>query len=184
MLVLPGTFLKREALGKKERVMEIVHMVLTVSQLSLRLARVQMGDMNQGSPSLSRLSILCRIWSQCRNSCFFHAVAAKSLQSCPTLCSPKDGSLPDSLVPGILHARTLEWVATSFSSAGKWKVKEKSLSHIWLLATPWTAAHQAPPSMGFSRQEYWSGLPLPSPQDNYFFRSPEEEIIISSWVEE
>ena len=71
-------------------------------------------------------------------------------------------SPPGSPVPGILQARTLEWVAISFSSAWKWKVKVKSLSHVWLFATPWTAAYQAPPSMGFSRQEYWSGLPLPS----------------------
>ena len=91
------------------------------------------------------------------------AAAAKSLQSCPTLCNPIDGSPPGSPVPGILQARTLEWVAISFSYAWKWKVKVKSLSRIWLLATPWTAAYQAPPSMGFSRQEYWSGLPLPSP---------------------
>ena len=91
------------------------------------------------------------------------AAAAKSRQSCPTLCDPVDGSPPGSPVPGILQARTLEWVAISFPSAGKWKVKVKSLSHAWLVATPWTAAHQAPPSMGFSSQEYWSGLPLPSP---------------------
>ena len=89
--------------------------------------------------------------------------AAKSLQSCTTLCDPIDGSPPGSHVPGILQARTLEWVAISFSNAWKWKVKVKSLSRVWLLATPWTAAHQAPPSMGFSRQEYWSGVPLPSP---------------------
>ena len=87
--------------------------------------------------------------------------AAKSLQSCPTLCDPVDGSPPGSPVPGILQARTLEWVAISFSNAWKWKGKVKSLSHVWLLATPWTAAYQAPPSMGFSRQECWSGLPLP-----------------------
>ena len=72
----------------------------------------------------------------------------------------RDSSPPDSPTPGILQARTLEWVAIFFSNAWKWKVKVKSLSHIWLLATPWTAAYQAPPSMGFSRQEYWSGLPL------------------------
>ena len=60
-------------------------------------------------------------------------------------------------------ARTLEWVAISFSNAWKWKVKVKSLSRAWLFATPWTVAHQAPLSMGFSRQEYWSGVPLPSP---------------------
>ena len=90
------------------------------------------------------------------------AAAAKSLQSCPTLCDPIDGNPPGSAVPGILQARTLEWVAISLSNAWKWKVKVKSLSHVWLLSTPWTAAYQAPPSMGFSRQEYWSGVPLPS----------------------
>ena len=95
-------------------------------------------------------------------SVFHHAAAAKSLQSCPTLCDPRDGSPPGSPVPEILQARTLEWVAISFSNAWKWKVKVKSLSRVWLLATPWTAAYQAPPSMGFSRQEYWSGVPLPS----------------------
>ena len=80
------------------------------------------------------------------------AAAAKSLQSCPTLCDPIDGSPPGSPVPGILQARTLEWDAISFSNAWKWKVKVKSLSRVWLLATPWTAAYQAPPSIGFSRQ--------------------------------
>ena len=96
---------------------------------------------------------------------------AKSLQSCPTLCNPTDSSPPGSAVPGILQARTLEWVAMSFSNARKWKVKVKSLSCVWLSATPWTAAHQSPPSMGFSRQEYWSGVPLPSPTwtRNLFF---------------
>ena len=88
---------------------------------------------------------------------------AKSLQSCPTLCNPTDGSPPGSPIPGILQARTLEWVAISFSNAWKWKVKAKSLSRVRLLATPCSAAHQAPPSMRFSRQEYWSGVPLPSP---------------------
>ena len=92
------------------------------------------------------------------------SAAAKSLQSCLTLCDPIDGSPPGSPVPGILQARTLEWVAMSFSNAWKWKVKVKSLSHAWPSATPWTAALQAPPSMGFSRQEYWSGGPLPSLQ--------------------
>ena len=91
------------------------------------------------------------------------AAAAKSLQLCPTLCNPRDGSPPGYPILGILQARTLEWVAISFSNAWKWKVKVKSLSHVWLPATPWTTAHQAPPSMGFSRQEYWSGVPLPSP---------------------
>ena len=95
---------------------------------------------------------------------FSHFIpTAKSLQSCPTLCDPIDSSPPGSPVPGILQARTLEWVAISFSNAWNWKVKVKLLSCVQLLATPWTAAHQAPPSMGFSRQEYWSGVPLPSP---------------------
>ena len=90
------------------------------------------------------------------------AAAARSLQSCPTLCDPIEGSPPGSPVPGILQARTLEWVSISFSNVWKWKVKVKSLSHVRPSATPWTTAFQAPPSMGFSRQEYWSGLPLPS----------------------
>ena len=92
----------------------------------------------------------------------FAAAAAKSLQSCPTLCNPIDGRPSGSPVPGILQARTLEWIAISFSNAWKWKVKVKLLSHVRLLVAPWTAAYQAPPSMGFSRQEYWSGVPLPS----------------------
>ena len=91
------------------------------------------------------------------------AAAAKSLQSCPTLCNPIDGSPPGSPVPGIPQARTLEWVAISFSNAWKWKVKVNLLSRVRPLASPWTAAYQVPPSMGFSRQEYWSGVPLPSP---------------------
>ena len=90
------------------------------------------------------------------------AAAAKSLQSCPTLCDPIDGSPPGSSASGILQARTLEWVAISFSNAWKWKVKGKLLSRVQLLATQWTAAYQAPPPMGFSRQEFWSGVPLPS----------------------
>ena len=98
-------------------------------------------------------------WMDKENAC----VCAKSLQSCPTLCDPIDGSPPGSPVHGILQARTLEWVAISFSNAWKWKVKVKSLSRVRPLATPWTAAHQAPPSMGFPRQEHWSGVPLPSP---------------------
>ena len=91
----------------------------------------------------------------------FAAAAAKSLQSCPTLRDPIDGSPPGSLVPEILQARTLEWVAISFSNAWKWKVKVRSLSHVQLLETPWTVAHQASPSTGFSRQEYWSGTRHP-----------------------
>ena len=91
------------------------------------------------------------------------AAAAKSLQSCPTLCDPIAGSPPGSPVPGILQARTLEWAAISFSNMWKWSVKVKLLSRVRLCATPWTAAYQAPPSMGYSRQECWSGLPSPSP---------------------
>ena len=86
------------------------------------------------------------------------AAAAKSLQSCLTLWDPIDSSPPGSSVPGILQARTLEWVAISFSNAWKWKVKVKSLSRVRPSATQWTAAYQAPLSMGFSRQEYWSGV--------------------------
>ena len=96
-----------------------------------------------------------RIWT---------AAAAKSLQLCPILCDPIDGSPPGSPIPGILQAITLEWAAISFSNAWKWKVKVKLLSRVRLLVTPWTAVHQAPWFMGFSRQEYWSGLPLPSPE--------------------
>ena len=91
------------------------------------------------------------------------AAAAKSLQLCPTLCDPTVGRPPGSAVPGILQARTLEWVAIFFSNAWKWKVKVKLFSRVRHFATPWIAAYQAPPSMGFSRQEYWSALPLPSP---------------------
>ena len=112
------------------------------------------------SDMTERLSMHARQKSLNKNK----VAAAKSLQSCPTLCDPIDGSPPGSRVPGILQARTLEWVAISFSNAWKWKVKMKLLSRVWLLATPWTAAYQAPPSMGFSRQEYWSGVPLPSPK--------------------
>ena len=104
--------------------------------------------------------IIAQTW---KLKCPSAAAAAKSPQSCPTLCDPIDGSPPGSPVPGILQARTLEWEAISFSNAWKWKVKVKLLSRVWLLAAPWTAAFQAPPFMRFSRQEYWSGVPLPSP---------------------
>ena len=109
------------------------------------------------------------------------AAAAKSLQSCPTLCDPIDRSPPGSPVPGILQARTLEWVSISFSNAGKWRVKGKSLSRVQLLATPWTAAYQAPPSMGFSRQEYWSGVPLPSPYWPVIFFSC--SVLVQLWCQ-
>ena len=117
-----------------------------------------------------KIEILISLTSQsccnikCESTCkVLTAATAKSPQSCPTLCDPIDSSPRGSPVPGILRARILEWVAISFSNAWKWKVKVKSLSRAWLLATPWTAAYQAPPSIGFSRQEYWSGVPLPSP---------------------
>ena len=102
--------------------------------------------------------------------------ASKSLQSCPTLCDPMDGSPPGSPVPGILQARSLEWVAISFSNAWKWKVKVKSLSHAGLVAIP---AYQAPPSMGFSSQEYWSGVPLPSLR--YYLNLCNTQLITSLW---
>ena len=102
-----------------------------------------------------------RCWAT--NIYLMHAAAAKLLQSCPTLCDPIDGSPPGSPVHGILQARSLEWVSVSFSNAWKWKGKVRSISCVRLFAIPWTAAHQAPPSMGFSRQEHWSGVPLPSP---------------------
>ena len=125
----------------------------------------------------SQTGIQCHPWScPCYPECVYTpishytaAAAAKSLQSCLILCDPIDGSPPGSPVHGILQARTLEWVAISFSNASKWKVKVKSLSRVRPSATPWIAAHQAPPSMGFSRQEYWSGVPLPSPSHNTTF---------------
>ena len=95
----------------------------------------------------------------------YATAAAKLLQSCPNLCDTIDGSPPGSSVPGILQARPLESVAISFSNAGKWKVKVKSLNHVQLFAAPWTVAYQALPCMKFSMQEYWSGLPFPSPED-------------------
>ena len=103
------------------------------------------------------------------------AAAAKSLQLCLTLCDPIVGSPPGSPIPGILQARTLEWAAISFSNAWKWKVKGKSLSRVRPSATSWTAAFQAPPSMGFSRQEYWSRVPLPSP--------PRSKRLLISWLQ-
>ena len=113
---------------------------------------------------------------------FLSAAAAKSLQSCPTLCDPIDSSPPGSPVPWILQARTLEWIAISFSNAWKWKMK--SLSRVWLLATPWTAAYQAvhPPSMGFSRQEYWSGMPLPSLEFPIYEHGRSLALFISSLI--
>ena len=108
------------------------------------------------------------------------AAAAKSLQSCPTLCNRIDGSPPGSSVPGILQARILEWVAISFSNAWNWKVKVKLFSLVQLLVTPWTAAYHAPPSVGFSRQEYWSGVPLPKYIYFLLFEGIQLHIITSS----
>ena len=114
------------------------------------------------------------------------AAAAKSLQSCPTLCDPIDGSPPGSPISGILQARTLEWVAISFSNVWKWKVTVKSLSRVWLFATPWTEAYQAPLFMGFSRQEYWSEVPSPSPlvycRDDKLFLVNEKLVYGESWL--
>ena len=133
----------------------------------LEWQRLRVLAVHSSSVAVFLFTYLCPFYSNhvCPSIHTLHAAAAaaKSLQSCPTLCDPIDRSPPDSPVPGILQARTLEWVAISFSNAWKWKVKVKSLSHAQTSATPWTAAHQAPPSMGFSRQEYWSGVPLPSP---------------------
>ena len=114
------------------------------------------------------------------------AAAAKSFQSCLTLWDPIESSPPGSPVPGILQARTLEWAAISFFNAWKWKVKVKSLSRVWPSATPWTAAFQAPPSIGFSRQEYWSGVPLPSPYSwqkgrKHFFILSFSQGLVNSW---
>ena len=113
----------------------------------------------------SLLPGLTMFWPFCKMYLRWLA-ATKLLQSCPTLCDPIFSSPPGSAIPGILQARTLEWVAISVSNAWKQNVKVKSLSRVRPSATPWTAAFQAPPSMGFSRQEYWSGVPLPSPLDN------------------
>ena len=104
-------------------------------------------------------------WSIMLDRKYAAATVAKSLQSCLTMCDPIDCNPPGSPVPRILQARTLEWVAISFANAWKWKVKVKSLSHVRLLVTPWTAAYQAPLSIRFSRQEYWTGLPCSPPED-------------------
>ena len=97
-----------------------------------------------GLACMKRVALQCCVSIYSTTKWISHA-AAKSLQSCQTLCDPIDRSPPGSPVPGILQARILEWVAISFSNAWKWKVKVKSLSHVRLLVTPWTAAHQGPP---------------------------------------
>ena len=146
--------------------------------LSLKAKKRSSSERNYASAKLTIcLHIAFNVSSKKFNKPFLNcnaAAAAKSLQSCPTLCDPIDGSPPGSPVPGILQGRTLEWVAISFSNAGKWKVKVKSLCCVRLFATPWTAAYQAPLSLGFSRQEYWSGVPLPSPK----WRPEEAELYI------
>ena len=122
-------------------------------------------EMFKSWPSMINFKISTKLIGKLQKyfkNCSAAAAVPKSLQLRPTLFDPIDSSPPGSPIPRILQARTLEWVAISFSSAWKWKVKVKSLSCVWLFATPWTAAYQAPPSMGFSRQEYWSGVPLPS----------------------
>ena len=112
----------------------------------------------------------------------YAAAAAKSLQLCLTLCDPIDGSPRGSPIPGILQAITLEWVAISSSNAWKWKVKVKSLSHVRLLAIPWTTAYQAPLSMEFSRQGYCSGVPLPSPKTKYKKKIKKEVVHIYNGI--
>ena len=92
------------------------------------------------------------------------AAAAKSLQSCPTLCDPRDGSpqAPSSLG----FSRQEHWSGLPFPSPMHESESENEVTgRVRLLVIPWTAAYQAPPSMGFSRQDYWNGLPLPSPGD-------------------
>ena len=118
-----------------------------------RGTRSHMLQLGAWMPQLKIMHAITKTWlSQINKDIYIYTAAAKSLQS----CDPIDGSPPGSPVPGILQARTLEWVAISFSNVWKWKVKVKSLSRVQLFETPWTAAYQAPPSMGFSRQEYWS----------------------------
>ena len=144
------------------------------------------------TPSVSPKSLLCDCvpWSFDLSAA---AAAVKSLQSCPTLCDPIDGNPPGSPAPGILQARTLEWVAISFFTVWKWKVKVKSLSLAWLFRPHGLhAAYQAPPSMGFSKQEYWRELPLPSPdlsevlaQDliiTHLALSPEHFCFVLQWI--
>ena len=133
-----------------------------------RMVEITATEQNIGKRMKRNEGSLRDLWDNIKHTAAA-AAAAKSPQSCPTLCDPIDGSPPGFAVPGILQVRTLEWVAIFFSNAWKWKVKVKSLSRVWLLATPWTAAYQAPPSMGFSRQDYWSRVPLPSPLNTLIF---------------
>ena len=134
-------------------------------QLSFLICKIGIVVSEIKGDSFKASSFICGI------ICMQRMYSPKLLQSCPTLCDPIDGGPPGSPIPGILQARTLEWVAISFSNAGKWQLKWKSLSCVRLFATPWTAAYQAPLSMGFSRQEYWSGVPLPSPKECISFHN-------------
>ena len=109
--------------------------------------------------ALTRWTFVGKVMSLLFN--MLSAAAAKMLQLCPTLCDPIDSSPPVSSIPGILQARIQEWVAISLSTAWKWKVKAKLLSCVPLAGNPGTAAYQAPLSMGFSRQEYWSSCHCP-----------------------
>ena len=90
------------------------------------------------------------------------AAAAKSPQSCPTLCDPIEGSPLGSSVPGILQARILEWVAISFSNARKLKSESEVAQSCPTLSDPMDCSLPGSSVHGFSRQEYWSGVPLPS----------------------
>ena len=140
---------------------------LGFSQVGISMVALMNEEMGYSDKNGDKRSQFCLGWNSGHSFLIWllsNHFVAKSLQSCLTLCDPIDASPPGSPIPGILQARTLEWVAISFSNAWKWKVKVKSLSRVRLFATPWTAAHQAPPSMEFSRQEYWSGVPLPSPK--------------------
>ena len=160
-----------------------MHTVLTASQLNLRLAQVQVGDMNQGSPSLCRLSIFSGYDPNVKIVVFVMLLLLLlSHYSRVRLCATPRRQR--TRLPGPLDSPGKNTGVGCQFLLQCMKVKSESevAQSVRLLATPCTAAYQAPPSMGFSRQEYWSGVPLLSPQDNYFFRSPEEEIIISSWI--
>ena len=116
---------------------------------------------------LRQVSNLSRFGTRGRKTGNSPSAAAKSLQSCPTLCDPIDGSPPGSTVPGVLQAGTMGVGCRFLLQCMKMKSERESLSRVRLFTTPWTAAHQAPPSMGLSRQEYWSGVPSPSPSVLY-----------------
>ena len=132
----------------------------------------------KGGTLLDLLFIECMLENVPKKECLGIESESEVTQSCPTLCDPMDYSLPGSSVRGIFQARVLEWFAISFSNAWKWK-----WSRVWLLAFPWNAAYQAPLSMGFSRQEYWSGLPLPSQNRNLVvLKKSQQKNSHSSWM--